>query len=200
MEFLVCPLYTFIIPHLRWLVKGFCEKILFFFAPLRVRYCIAHNPLLFQPLGALVQIYIPQIRTPCGRKSLSGRSYSVTLRPHSSCCLPSFCIYYTTLCGVCQGVFQNFFEFFEEFLRQIMLSRASLRHSPLDTYIIPQTAPKVKMAKCTNLGKIIAESLSILPIDKLLRLWYNGNFGRSTRERPTNYIIPFGFCQGVFEK
>ena len=34
----------------------------------RKRYCIAHNPLLFQPLGdgALVHIYIPQTRTPCG--------------------------------------------------------------------------------------------------------------------------------------
>ena len=196
MEFLVCPLYTFIIPHFVAFVKGFCEKILFFFAPLRVRYCIAHNPLLFQPLGALVQIYIPQIRTPCGRKSLSGRSYSVTLRPRSSRCLPSFCIYYTTLSWVCQEVFQKFFNFFCSALRGFALRGGF----PLDIIIIPQTAPKVKMAKCTNLGKIVVESLSILPIDKLLKLWYNGNFGRSTRGRPTNYIIPFGFCQGVFEK
>ena len=93
---------------------------------------------------ALVHICIPQTYTPCGRKSLSGWSYLVTLRPRSSRCLPSFCIYYTTLSWVCQGVFQNFFEFFEEFLRQIMLSRASLRHSPLDTIIIPHCGVFVK--------------------------------------------------------
>ena len=59
---------------------------------------------------ALVHICIPQTYTPCGRKSLSGWSYSVTLRPRSSRCLPSFCIYYTTLSWVCQEVFEKFFQ------------------------------------------------------------------------------------------
>ena len=55
--------------------------------------------------------------------------------------------------------------------------------SPLDIIIIPQTPPKVKMAKYTNLGKIIDESLSILSIDFLRGVWYNGKFGQA-QSRP----------------
>jgi hypothetical protein len=129
--------------------QGVLRKNFIFFRTLVGEVCIAHNPLLFQPLGALVHIYIPQMRTPCGRKSLSGRSYSVTLRPHSSCCLPSFCIHYSILCGVCQEVFQTFFEKFfinsewglTHYLRSTPYSFTSC---PLDTYIIPHFVGFVK--------------------------------------------------------
>ena len=196
MEFLVCPLYTFIIPHFRGFVKGFCEKILFFFVPLWVRFVSHIIPYYFNLLGHwFTFIYrkyehlaveslcrVGLTRSPCDLALRVAFPLSVFIIPHFR--------------GFVKRFFKSFSTFFALLCEDLLCEVAS----PLDTIIIPQTAPKVKMAKCTNLGKIIVESLSILPIDKLLKLWYNGNFGRSTRERPTNYIIPFGFCQEVFEK
>ena len=54
---------------------------------------------------------------------------------------------------------------------------------PPDMIIIPQTAPKVNSSKCTIMGNLRAASLFKLSIDKLLGVWYNGNFARQGRGR-----------------
>jgi hypothetical protein len=49
------------------------------------------------------------------------------------------------------------------------------------------------------MGFLFVQLLAILPIDKLLELWYNGISGRRGRARPAkNYTIKAQKCQLIF--
>jgi hypothetical protein len=49
------------------------------------------------------------------------------------------------------------------------------------------------------MGFLFVQLLAILPIDKLLELWYNGISGRMGRARPAkNYTIKAQKCQLIF--
>ena len=79
-------------------------------------YCIAHKPLLFQPLRHwFTFIYRKHEHLAVedfGIKDLHDSRGSNLL---VSALLPSLCTYYSTLCGVCQEVFENFFILFRGF-------------------------------------------------------------------------------------
>ena len=98
--------------------------------------------------GALVHIYIPQMRTPCGRglyrQGLTRLSWGL---PSASALLPSFVpLLYHTLRGLSRG-FSNFFE--KSFRLALShsyqcLGVCGLLPSPLDTLIVSQLGRFVK--------------------------------------------------------
>lgn len=161
MEFLVCPLYTFIISQRVVFVNRFLKISQKFFLSGAVNF-------------KATQVSGITTLTHCG---VFTKIFIRGLRPY----LPlSVYLLYHTLWYLSRGfskVFEKFFQGYQPFRGRFSLTR------PFDIIIIPQTPPKVKMAKYTNLGKIIAESLSILPIDFLRGVWYNGKFGRA-QSRP----------------
>ena len=87
---------------------GICQDLFLRFLTFFVRYCIAHNPLLLQPLGHwFTLVYRKREHLAVRSKSLGsrGKSYIALVGFPLRVASLNFCIYYSTLGAICQEVF-----------------------------------------------------------------------------------------------
>ena len=116
--------------------------------------------------------------------------------------------YYTTLCGICQGVFEKFFKnFFEPCKVSLSNATRSCYRAPrpltllLYHFCAAKSIPFWKVfsicANCTIPGFKFVESLCNFSLDKLLGVWYNGNNAPQERGRRVEKPPPT-FCRGRF--
>jgi hypothetical protein len=185
LEFLVCPLYTFIIPHFRWLVKGFCEKILFFFAPLWVRFVSHIIPYYFNLLGHWFTFIYRKyehlaVESLC-RVGLTRSPCDLTLRVAFP--LSVYIIAYFV--GFVKGFFKSFLKkFVSRMVGSTQLPRtvrppegSQLLGGSLPlTSIVYHRPPQKSTGNVAQIaGNLTIYFYSLCLLTKLLGLWYNKN-------------------------
>lgn len=100
-------------------------------------------------------------------------------------------LYYNTHPKPCQDFFSDLWDFFKVHARRRLLP------SPLEQLYITTPLGKLQQSIMTKNGIFNIQNLCKITLDKICAAWYNGNFGRHSRERPTHFSTFERICQQV---
>ena len=98
-------------------------------------------------------------------------------------------LYYNTHPKPCQDFFSDLWNFFKVHAPPEVLP------SPLEQLYITTPLGKLQQSTLTKNGIFNIQNLCKKTLDKICAAWYNGNFGRHSRERPTHFNTFGRICQ-----